>query len=256
MNGSQATIAAGAEPVVLAPKPGYLTTEFYVTIITTIGGLLAAFAGGLPPAWAARIAMVSAGAYALSRAVAKIGPDLLLILGAGKTFKAEVVPAAAAATSSHVAGIIAALIFLPAFLFSGCQTAPVAPGNDPIVVHAEQTTRIALDTFKTIEKIEFDSYSTIKQIDPAVAAEIRTFVNSIRRQSPDWLQTARNVTEAYQMNRTAGNKASLDSAMAVLQVAIDESKKYLAKIPTKKSGMNSPPIFTAWELEWLPVACG
>lgn len=74
----------------MEPKPGYLTTEFYVSILTSVGAVIASIAGGLPDSMAAKVAMVSAAAYALSRAVAKVGPALIAILGAVTAFKGDV----------------------------------------------------------------------------------------------------------------------------------------------------------------------
>jgi hypothetical protein len=120
-----------------------------------------------------------------------------------------------------------------AFGTGGCAT--LLPGNDPVVVHAEQTTQIALDTFNAIEKTEYATYPTLKEMAPAAAIEVRTFVNSLRRHEHDWLLTARNLTKAYKSNRTPENKASLYTALAVLQAAIDESNKYIAQIQSKTS---------------------
>ena len=55
-------------------KPGYKTTELAVTVLSAIGFLLAALAGDLSPHWAAIATAVSAGAYAISRGIAKANP--------------------------------------------------------------------------------------------------------------------------------------------------------------------------------------
>ena len=54
-------------------KPGYKTTEFAVTALTAIGGLVAALAGELTPRYAALAAAISTGAYALARGITKLG---------------------------------------------------------------------------------------------------------------------------------------------------------------------------------------
>lgn len=53
-------------------KPGYKTTEFWVTVISGVGWLTAALAGALPPKWAAALLAASGVAYKLSRGLAKI----------------------------------------------------------------------------------------------------------------------------------------------------------------------------------------
>jgi dihydrodipicolinate synthase/N-acetylneuraminate lyase len=55
-------------------KPGYKTTEFFVTLLAGVGATVAAAANWLPPRYAAIAAAVSAGAYAVSRGLAKMFP--------------------------------------------------------------------------------------------------------------------------------------------------------------------------------------
>lgn len=54
-------------------KPGWQTTEFWVTVATDVGAVTAALAGGLPAQWAATVAAVSTTAYAIARGLAKNG---------------------------------------------------------------------------------------------------------------------------------------------------------------------------------------
>jgi hypothetical protein len=61
-------------------KPGYLTTEFYVTVVTAFASLVAAIDGGLPPKYAAIGAAIVSGAYTISRGIAKFGPTLISLL--------------------------------------------------------------------------------------------------------------------------------------------------------------------------------
>lgn len=58
-------------------KPGYKTTEFWLTIITAVAVLLAAVADVLPDKYAAIVASASTAAYAVARGLAKLGvkPD-------------------------------------------------------------------------------------------------------------------------------------------------------------------------------------
>ncbi len=58
----------------MAPKPGIMTTEFWLTIIGAVGATAAAAAGVLPPKYAAALMTLSAIAYKLSRGLAKITP--------------------------------------------------------------------------------------------------------------------------------------------------------------------------------------
>jgi hypothetical protein len=55
-------------------KPGYKTTEFLVAVATAVGLVAASSADWLPPRYAAIGSAISAGAYAVSRGLAKITP--------------------------------------------------------------------------------------------------------------------------------------------------------------------------------------
>ena len=60
-------------------KPGIKTTEFAVTVLTSLGALVAALAGDLAPHWAAIAAIVSSSAYALARGLAKMTPPVVAV---------------------------------------------------------------------------------------------------------------------------------------------------------------------------------
>jgi hypothetical protein len=53
-------------------KPGYKTTEFWVTGITAAAALVASLSGHLSPRYAAIAAAVSTGLYAIGRGLAKV----------------------------------------------------------------------------------------------------------------------------------------------------------------------------------------
>lgn len=52
-------------------KPGWQTTEFWVSVLATVGAVAAAQQDAVPDRYAAYVAMVSTIAYALSRGLAK-----------------------------------------------------------------------------------------------------------------------------------------------------------------------------------------
>lgn len=108
-----------------------------------------------------------------------------------------------------------------ACLFVGC--AAVQEGHDPVVVHAERTTALALEVFSTFDTWEFENRSVL-----AATPEIRKAADLIRSNAPNWLRTARAVTEAYKQNRTEEAKLNLDMALAVLRAGIVEAQRYLA----------------------------
>ena len=54
-------------------KPGYLTTEFWATLLVNIGSVTTALTGALPAKWSAILSTVSVAVYALARALTKTG---------------------------------------------------------------------------------------------------------------------------------------------------------------------------------------
>jgi hypothetical protein len=55
-------------------KPGYKTSEFWITALTVAGLVASSVASSLSPRYAAIGAAVSASAYAISRGLAKLYP--------------------------------------------------------------------------------------------------------------------------------------------------------------------------------------
>lgn len=55
-------------------KPGYLTTEFWATMLAALIALIAALADALPPRYAAIAGAIATGLYAVSRGLAKVYP--------------------------------------------------------------------------------------------------------------------------------------------------------------------------------------
>lgn len=60
----------------MTAKPGYRTTEFWVTTLTSVAALVAALTSNLNPRYAAIGGAVSEGLYALSRGITKHGVAL------------------------------------------------------------------------------------------------------------------------------------------------------------------------------------
>lgn len=109
------------------------------------------------------------------------------------------------------------------FVLGGCK---LLPGQDPVVVNAERTTAIALDTFDAFLKFEYEKKEELAKISP----DIHKVAENIRKNGKNWLMTARELTKAYKQNRSAENKFNLMTALAVLQSAMSESQKYIAAI--------------------------
>lgn len=116
------------------------------------------------------------------------------------------------------------LLLIPLLVaLTSCAT--VDKGADQIVVNAERTTAIAVDTFDGFLKFEYNYRDQLTGV-PA----IHKYAEVIRRDGPRWLETARNVTKAYKQNRSATNRANLKTAIAVLTDAISETQTYMTKV--------------------------
>lgn len=109
-------------------------------------------------------------------------------------------------------------------LFEGC--ASVTPGSDPIVVNAERSISSSVDVFDSLFKIEAVNHALLKQNAPQVVAQ----VNMLRRNAPSWIESTRSLTAAYKQNRSAQNKASLQTALAVLGAGVIQAQTYLTQV--------------------------
>lgn len=57
-------------------KPGYKTTEFYFSLLTTLGTVVASLSGVIPPALAAQIATGITAIYTIGRSIVKAISDV------------------------------------------------------------------------------------------------------------------------------------------------------------------------------------
>ena len=113
---------------------------------------------------------------------------------------------------------------LVALFLIGC--ASIQPGNDPVVVNAERSTNVAFETINTFLQIEYTNQAWVK----ANAPQIHTYANYLRGHAKQWVASATDLIGAYKHNRTPENKASLQTAVAVLTTAEVQAQKYTAQI--------------------------
>ncbi len=66
----------GATMPTASGKPGYLTTEFYLNLITQIGVLWGAVHGFVPAPWNVIVPVVGTAVYTIARTVAKAVADV------------------------------------------------------------------------------------------------------------------------------------------------------------------------------------
>lgn len=118
----------------------------------------------------------------------------------------------------HAQNIILSVLFIALI---GCST--LKPEADPVVVRAEQTVKIAFDVCDAFLAWEFANRV-------AIPDQIHNYATSLRDSGPLAFQTARALTKAYKQNRSAENKATLDTALAVLVAMQTQSAAYIAAL--------------------------
>jgi hypothetical protein len=141
-------------------------------------------------------------------------------------------------------------VILAAMLASCVSTG----GGDPVVVNAEKTTQIALDSFDSFLKYEYENRAALESVSPA----IHQYANYVRANGQKWLQSARSLTQAYKYNRSETNKANLDTAIAVLLEAVKQVGIYMksgtlgAGSPSSRLDKIDPAILSAIDRK-LPI---
>lgn len=118
---------------------------------------------------------------------------------------------------------------LVSILLMGSGCASILSGNDPVVVRAEQTEKIALATFDTFLAIEAAHQAEIQSMSPI----IHTVAENVRKNGKNWLTTANNLRKTYKSSRTPENKANLMTAIAIVETALTETQKYLVELSMK-----------------------
>jgi hypothetical protein len=115
----------------------------------------------------------------------------------------------------------------------GCGS--VAPGSDPVVVYAERTTLVSMDTIDAFLRYE-------RANEAALGAKVHDVAESLRKQAPAALRTARSATKTYKANRNSENKATLETALAVLKKLADDA---LAATPKPAAELRAPRVAMA-----------
>lgn len=115
------------------------------------------------------------------------------------------------------------LLVLILSLNSGCKT--VLPGNDPVVVRAQQTEQIAFTTFDTYVHIEDKYRATLWN----ASHDFKMVADKIRTDAPAWFKSFDAVLDAYKANRSQQNKANLAAGLATLEQAVIEAQGYLVR---------------------------
>lgn len=115
------------------------------------------------------------------------------------------------------------LVFLAMALVAGCAT---APGSDPVVVRAEQTWRIGFDVVDSFVILE--KQGTVPGLK---SARVHAFAEKLRATTPSGKPYGRDVFDkldaailAYKSNRTAENKATIQTFLALAESLISSAQ--------------------------------
>lgn len=126
------------------------------------------------------------------------------------------------------------MLFLLPLLFTGC--AGVEPGSDPVVVNAERGLAVSVEVVQSFMNIDHAHRDWFKANAPDVHAAAET----LRRKFPSAHDSALALIKAYKRNRTPENKASMLTAMALVNQLSIEASAWLAKSQIKKKANYGP----------------
>lgn len=128
---------------------------------------------------------------------------------------------------SAQAGVKALMLVFALTLLSGCSS--ILPGNDPLVVRAEQTEKTAISTFKAFVHIEAANREFLRKLDP----NIKVVADKVRSDSTNWVMSLDRVVLAYKHNRSESNNVNVATALATLEASLAETQKYLSQAKSK-----------------------
>jgi hypothetical protein len=111
-------------------------------------------------------------------------------------------------------------VLILAGILSGCCT--ILPGNDPLVVRAEQATRMLYSTTDKFLEWEYRNRARVGYLKPVA--------DKMRRTVPGVLAVSRDALRAYKATKNAGTKADLVAALQPVDELLIDSKALAASI--------------------------
>lgn len=128
---------------------------------------------------------------------------------------------------SAQAGVKTLMLLFAFVMLTGCGT--ILPGNDPLVVRAEQTEKTAIATFSAFVHIEAANRDFLRKLNP----DIKTVADKVRLDSTNWVSSLDRVILAYKHNRNESNSVNVATALATLEASLAETQKYLSQSKPK-----------------------
>lgn len=109
-------------------------------------------------------------------------------------------------------------------LFTGCATkTSVAEGSEVFVVNAQQSQEMAWEAVNTFLNYERANRDALWALDPG----IKKAADELRATWPEANKTFLAMLDSYKNNRTAENRASVTTWLAILEQAKLEAYKWL-----------------------------
>lgn len=109
---------------------------------------------------------------------------------------------------------------LLASLLSGC--ACIRPGQDPLIVRAEQATRMLYVTTDRFLDWEYNNRAQVSYLKPVA--------DKLRRTVPGVLAVSRDALRAYKATKNAGTKSDLVSSLEPVEQLLADSRAMAASI--------------------------
>lgn len=109
-------------------------------------------------------------------------------------------------------------------LTPGCAS-KVLPGNDPVIVRAQQTRAMAFDVIDSYLQLEYRNHEYLKLVSP----DFGRLANRLIAGNKQWFKSFDAVLSAYKSSRAEVDKSKVISAAAVLETALLETQACLAQ---------------------------
>lgn len=119
------------------------------------------------------------------------------------------------------------LLLACAILGTGC--AHVLPGNDPVIVRAQQTRAMFFEVMDTYLTLEYRNHQFLQSVNP----EFARLANKLIAGNQQWFKSFDTVLVAYKAGRTDATRSKLIAAAAVLESALIETQACLAQAAAK-----------------------
>lgn len=121
------------------------------------------------------------------------------------------------------------LSLMVGLLVVGTGCASILPGNDPLVVRAQQTRGVAFATFDAFVTIEHRHRDLLWKADPG----FKHTADKIREGAPKWFKSFDAALASYRSTKTQDSRLSLSGSVAFLETSLAEVQGYLTQAAEK-----------------------